>query len=231
MSRNEDVDMSKYDEEASLAFARKLQDEYDRLAFASSAASANDEFKMSNFLSGDYQSDAHSLSAIPSKGKQPMTDEEYARHLRGETDHYHSPPMSDEEFARMLQIQEDPNFDFSSPFPPTPQSRSPNDITRKDPFSLPSTSQQLPRPPSPPISRSRSENPFTQNASSYAAPAVDDGQLSPPLFRSPPAPGQPERNEYRGWGDPAIDESLRLAHQLFQKHDTPPFQSITVHQP
>jgi hypothetical protein len=162
MSQNEDVDMSDYDEEASLAFARKLQDEYDRLAFvASSAGSANNDSKVSNLLSGDYQSDAHSLSATPSKGKQPMTDEEYARHLAGERDDYQSAPVSDQEFARQLQLQEDPNFNFSSPFPPTPQSRSPNDNSRKDPFSVPSTLPYLLRPPSPPITPSQfSTSPF-----------------------------------------------------------------------
>lgn len=161
MSQNEDVDMSDYDEEASLAFARKLQEEYDRLAFvASSAGSANDDSKVSNLLSEDYQSDAHSLSATASKGKQPMTDDEYARHLAGERDDYQSALMSDQEFARQLQLQEDPNFNFSSPFPPTPQSHSPNDNTRKDPFSVPSTLPYLLRPPSPPITPSQYTLPF-----------------------------------------------------------------------
>src|SRR5277367_367311 len=230
MSQNEDVEMSEYDDEASLAFARKLQDEYDRLAFASSAVSTNDDFKLSNKLSGDLQSDAHTLSAIPSKGKQPMTDEEYARFLANDqTADYRSSSISDEEFARLLQMQEDPTFNFSSPFPPTPQSRSPND---KDPFSVLSPPQQPPpHPHSPHISPPLHQNPSTQNAPPYATQIVDDGQPPAPSFRSPTAPSQPPPSEYNDWGDPAIDESLRLAHQLFQKQNTPPFQSTTVHQP
>src|SRR5271155_3823812 len=165
MSQNKDVDMGECDEDESLALARKLQADYDRLAFASSSGSANDEFRLSTPLSQDYQSDAPSLSAVPSKGKEPITDEEYARQLAEEMNDHHSQSMSDHEFALLLQMQEDPDFNFSSMFPPTPKSHSSNDNKTNDPFF---PSQKI--PPSPPVSPPQTRNPFSQNTSSYVAP-------------------------------------------------------------
>ena len=222
--------MGECDEDESLALARKLQADYDRLAFASSSGSANDEFRLSTPLSQDYQSDAPSLSAVPSKGKEPMTDEDHARQLAEEMNDLHSQSMSDHEFALLLQMQEDPDFNFSSMFPPTPKSHSSNDNKTNDPFF---PSQKIPRPPSPPVSPPQTRNPFLQNTSSYVAPTADDGNLPPPLLQPPKTPEgwtEPERNIFDEWrNSDVIGEPTRLDHQLSQAQHTSPLHSATVH--
>ena len=241
MSQNENVDMRDYRDDdcnddgddgdnASLALARKLQEEYDSLAFASSMGSINDDFRLSNHSSSEW-------SAMPSsKGKQPMTDEEYARQLADEVDDYHSDHthMTDEEFARLLQMQEDPNFDFSSPFPPTPKSHSPSDTPKKHPYFVPSSSQQVRLPPSPPFSQPRTENPPAEKFSPYTSPTFVDGEYPFPLLplSSPPQDWPlTEPNLHGGWrntNDPALEESIRLAHKLSQNQTTSLLQSTTV---
>jgi hypothetical protein len=227
MSQNKDVGMGECDEDESLAFARKLQADY---AFASYSGSANDEFRLSTPLSHDYQSDAPTLSALPSKGKEPMTDEEYARQLAEEMNDHHSRSISDHEFALLLQMQEDPDFDFSSMFPPTPKSHSSNDNKTNDPFF---PSQKNPPPPSPPVSPPQTRNPFFQNTSSYVAPTADDGNLPPPLLQRPKTPEgwtEPERNIFDEWrNSDGIGEPTRLDRQLSQAQHTSPLHSATVH--
>jgi hypothetical protein len=232
MAQNQDVNMRDYsddkDDEASFALARKLQDEYDRLAFASSLGSADDDFNMSNISSSGW----FSMPSI--KGKHPVTDEEYARQLAGEMNDYQSATMSDEDLAQLFQMQEDPAFDFFSPFPQTPISNPPKDSVGKNQVSLSSNAQQIPRPPSPPLSQRRTRNPSIQSASPYDPLTVDGGPSSLPLSSSPPAPRrwrQPKRYQHddpRNRNDPAEDRSFRHAQQLSQISDTPPHQSTTV---
>lgn len=232
MAQNEDVDMRDYsddkDDEASFALARKLQDEFDRLAFASSLGLADDDFNISNISPPGW----FSMPSI--KGKHPVTDEEYARQLADEMNDYQSAPMSDEELARLFQMQDDPAFDFYSPLPRIPISHSPNNSVGKNQISLPSNAQQIPRPPSPPLNQRRTRNPSIQSALPYAPLTVDGGPSSLPLLSSPPGPRrsrQPKRNQHddpRNRNDPAENKSLRHVQQLSQISDTPLYQSTTV---
>lgn len=222
MSRNSDAD-----EEASLALARKLQAEYDMLAFGGHSYPGRTQNEKSRIVN-DFEADFDSKGSPPESPnwKQTLDDWEYAKQLDKEIN-ASTPPMSDGEFARLLQMQEEINYEpynnkhpsnpYAPPSPPTTGDKG------KQPLIIPTTSH-VNIPLSPPItpghhrtSSSRLQQP--QLPPPYSEHIDGEEPQPPPLLRPPtPPPGwvesmkiiDPEPN------DLAIDNTFQLAQQLSQ---------------
>src|ERR1700733_13405381 len=96
--------MSSNHEDMSLAYARRLQVEFDRFSLSSTKTVDND-FELALKLQALETEDAPPSSSGLGGG---VSDEDYARRLQVEGgDAAQKSLMSDEEFARMLQRQED----------------------------------------------------------------------------------------------------------------------------
>jgi hypothetical protein len=200
----------------SLAYARRLQEEFDRFSLSSTKTVDND-FELALKLQALETEDAAPSSSGWGCG---VSDEDYARRLQVEGgDAAQKSVMSDEEFARMLQRQEDDdaiaNGSIYSPMnPANSPPLSPFD-KGKAPMKSPLVSQTplARRPLSPPVNPPDPPLPT-------ATKVADDSDLPapPPLMRLPTPPeGYVEPTTTGEWfesNDPSIDESLELARQL-----------------
>jgi hypothetical protein len=210
--------MSYSREDASLAYARRLQEEFDRFSLSSPKTVDND-FQLALKLQAI---ETEEVAPSSSRWGGGVSDEEYARRLQVEGDAAQKSVMSDEEFARMLQRQEenDAITNKSMPSPVYPANSPPlspfhkGKAPMKSP--LPTQAPMARRPLSPPASPPEPPLPKLTTLS----PVVDDSDLPapPPLMRLPTPPeGYVEPTNTGKWferNDPSIDESLELARQL-----------------
>jgi hypothetical protein len=228
------------DEEASLALARKLQAEYDMLAFGGYSHRAGADNSGSRF---DFN---HQGSPpVASNWKQALDDMEYARQLDREINAI-TPPMSDEEFAKLLQMQEDTNYNpynnthssnpYAPPSPPTSAHKG------KQPMIIPPTSQ-VNRPLSPPVTPVQQRTSSSQQEQPPPPPYSehnDDKEPQPPPLLQPPTPPEgwvepmdtndPKPND----PEPNDPETLQLIQQLSQdsrEHSSTafPLSKLTYH--
>ena len=183
------------DEAASLAFALKLQEEFDKLASTESSQqhpSIDDDYLLALQLQADYDSQQ---GASSSNGKTTTSDEELARQLQAEADAIYNTPthMSDYEFAKMLQMQEDGLYNASTsssfvPLPPPPTWASPPTNVGKVPWSASSPSQGFKGPP--PLPPTPGQPPTSPSFYPPAYPFHSDGwnPQAPPVNISPSSP-------------------------------------------
>ena len=221
-------------EEASEAYARRLQQEFDR--FESSPAIVDHDFQLALKLQ---ESENSGPSSSGWGGRGGVSDEEFARQLQAEVDAASKPAMSDEEFARMLQNQLEENENGSnnktggfskSMYPGIAPPLSPPMDKGKAPMMGPvqtSIAMPIAQPPlSPPISIPEPQIPppppsynIPGGFPSSSSPRSSDENIPapPPLMRPPtPPPGwvEPPSTFDPNLNDPAIDDSINLARQL-----------------
>jgi hypothetical protein len=209
--------MSYSHEDASLAYARRLQEEFDRLSFASPAA-VDDDFALALRLQA---LETNEGGASTSGWNSTSNDEAYAKRLQREAK---GPGLSDDDDARFLQPQEEhgssgPSAEYSAGAHPPP----PPNNKGKAPMLSPLIAHAIPRRgPSPPAT------PFVQVPQPQIPPppmpsgnsAVREDYIPPPppLVRPPSPPEDYVAADTSGQGfdcnDPAFVESMRLACEL-----------------
>jgi hypothetical protein len=87
--------MSNEDEDASLALALSLQDEFDRMSLPQQNSSYDDDYRFALQL----QADLERSQSYPDPGKWKVAQPTYGAQVQGVA-------MSDEEYARLVQMQE-----------------------------------------------------------------------------------------------------------------------------
>ena len=176
------------DEEASLAFARSLQAEYDQLAFASPTQDESPieaEYRAAAQLRKNPGSRFNVSSS--SGWKDRMNNGKYSERREAEVDANNS-PTSAKDFTVQRQIQED---QFHSPLVPFPDPSAALPSLSDDSKGIrrsfvPFTPGVFRGPPSPPVSPLKYQNPSASNPPPYSFHA--SGHLPQPPQFFPPSP-------------------------------------------
>jgi hypothetical protein len=176
------------DKEASLAFARNLQAEYDPLAHAASSQQESSIQADSPMADQPVLINAHRGSIASSTGwRNGKNKEQDPRKAEPGENSIYTPPMSDEEFARLLQMQEERDYfslNGSASNVSTPAFAYPGDFHGKN---LPPLSSAFRAPPSPPISPSQ----IRPSSAQYPSQLLFQNNLQNPSsssFLPPPTP-------------------------------------------
>src|SRR5579859_2318711 len=206
--------MTNYYEEASLAYARKLQEEFDRLALS---GSADNDYQLALKLQNEFGG-----AQASSSGWSASSDEELARQLQAEVnaETYKSQALADEEFARQLQEQESSAQSAENWFPPSTSYAAPPTPQADKGKGRQTYAPLTQRPPSPPATPQQPQilPPFMPSpAGASSSESNEDFGEPPPITRPPtPPPGwvEPDRSVDPERNDPAIDDSIALAERL-----------------
>jgi hypothetical protein len=172
------------DEDASLAYARSLQAEYDRLAFASNSQESpiEAEYRAAARLRAKHSSFS---SVSPYTGwKSGINDGENSQRREAEVE-ANTSTMSNKDLAGQIQMQED---QFHSHYSvPSATSASLSSASKgKRPSFIPFTPGVFTGPPSPPVSPLKYQSPFSQNPPPYSFHTNNHIPQPPLLF--PPSP-------------------------------------------
>ena len=211
------------DEEASLAFARSLQAEYNQLAFASVSQESpiEAEYRAAARLSTKH----HSLGSVSSSTgwKSGMNDGENSQRREAEVGPNTS-PMSDEELAWKIQMQEDQfhssfvNYSDPSTASASASASFSSDSKGKRPSFVPFTPGVFAGPPSPPVSPINYQSSSSQYPPPYSFHTNGHIPQLPPLL--PPSPREEAPigpvNTIKDSDHSAINGSVYLATQLPQ---------------
>ena len=205
------------DEDASLAYARSLQAEYDRLAFASNSQEESPieaEYRAAARLRAKHSSFS---SVSPYTGwKSGINDGENSQQREAEVE-ANTSTMSDEHSAGQIRMQED-QFHSHYSDPSAASASFSSDSKGKRPSFIPFTPGVFTGPPSPPVSPLKYQSPFSRNPPSYSFHANDHIPQPPLLF--PPSP-QDEVPigpviAIKGSEHSAINGSINFGSQLAQ---------------
>jgi hypothetical protein len=176
------------DKETSLAFARNLQVEHDRLAHAPSSQLESAIQADSPMADQPALINAQRGSIASSTGwRNGKNKEQDPKQAEPEENSTHTPPMSDEEFARLLQTQEERDYfslNGSVSNVSAPTFAYPGDFHGKN---LPPLSSAFRAPLSPPISPSQIR-PSSAEYPSQLSFRNNLQNLSSSLFQPPPTP-------------------------------------------
>ena len=204
------------DEEASLAFARSLQAEYDRLAFASFSQDESPieaEYRAAARLRAKHNSLGSVSSSTSWKGG--MNDGGNSQRRKANTS-----PLSDENLARQIQMQED---QFHPPFvnhsnPSAASVSFSSESKGKGPSFVPFTPGVFTGPPSPPVSPLKYQSPYSQYPPPYSFHTNGHIPQPPPLL--PPSPQEEVPigpvDAIKGSDHYAVNGSINVATQLPQ---------------
>lgn len=210
------------DEEASLAFARNLQAQYDQTAFASFSQEESP-------IEAEYRAAARlrakhgSLGGVASSTgwKSGMNDGENSQRRKAEVE-VNTSPMSNEDLARQIQMHDQFHFPFVNYSDPSATSFSlSTDSKGKHPSFVPFTPGVFTGPPSPPVSPLQYQSPSSQNPPPYSFHT--SGIPQPPLLL-PPSPQEEAPvgpvTAVNGSDHSAINGSINFATQLPQSSRT-----------